>query len=84
MIFITPFREIHVQVGLAPTPPGLDLRRAHRISGIAPATRWHTDYPFAPRARVWTLLTDGVRSAQRKTPDALVGALPLAKADSGV
>jgi len=26
-----------VQDGLAPTPPGLDLRRAHWIGGFAPA-----------------------------------------------
>jgi len=79
---ITPLAgKIHVQDGLAPTPPGLDLRRAPRISGFAPSQLgWNTVSRFnSEQPHLRPLLSCGVRSATKsKTPEHLGGAWPLA------
>jgi hypothetical protein len=68
---ITPLAgKIHVQVGLAPTPPGLDLRRAPRIVRELPpsltAYRVAVWFRAAPLAAP-TLVRSTV-GAKRKTP----------------
>lgn len=81
MIVITPLREIHVQDGLAPTPLGLDLRRAPRIVRDLPPSLT-TAYRVAVQLRAAPLAAPTlVRSTvgdKAKTPEDFVGARPLA------
>ena len=66
VIVITPLRKIHVQVGLAPTPPGLDLRRAPRIVRELPPSLtayrvavWFRAAPLAAPTLVRSTVEDG-------------------------
>ena len=68
---ITPLAgKIHVQVGLAPTPPGLDLRRAPRIVRELPpsltAYRVAVQLRAAPLAAP-TLVRSTVEDGQQKS-----------------
>ncbi len=78
---ITPLAgKIHVQVGLAPTPPGLDLRRAPRIVRELPPSL--TAYRVAVQLRAAPLaaptLVRSTVGTKSKTPECFVGAWPLA------
>ena len=78
VIVITPLREIHVQVGLAPTPPGLDLRRAPRIvRDLPPSFRipCRGSTPSSPTCGSYSRAEYG--RCQRKTPEDLGGAWPF-------